>query len=72
MADVKPKLLVDDWRDAWRWWSVRITTVLAALGPAYLSLPQEVKDDLPVEWLPYISPLLLLSIVAARVVDQPK
>lgn len=61
---------VPNWRDAWRWWSVRISTVLAALGPAYLSLPAEVKEDLPVEWLPYISPLLLLSIVAARVIDQ--
>lgn len=71
MADVR-QILVPDYREAWRWWSVRISTVLAALGPAYLSLPQEIRDDIPVEWLPYVSPVLLLSIVVARVVDQPR
>jgi len=53
------------------WWSVRIATVLAALGPVWLTLPQELKDNIPVEWLPYVSPLLILSIVVARVIKQP-
>lgn len=61
---------VENWRSAWSWWSVQITTALASLGPAWLVLPQELKDRIPVEWLPYISPVILLSIVVARVMDQ--
>ena len=69
MAPVK---LVDDWKNFWKWWSVRITTVLAVIGPVWLSLPPELQDDLPVELLPYVSPVVLMSIVVARVLDQAK
>jgi hypothetical protein len=62
--------LVPDWRNAARWWSVRIATFLAALGPVWLALPEDVKAAVPVEWLPYVSPVVLLSIVLARVIDQ--
>lgn len=61
---------VPDWREAWKWWSVQIPTLLAALGPAWLMLPQELKDQIPVDWLPYISPVVLIGIVVARVIDQ--
>lgn len=67
--DRKP-LLVSNWRDAWRWWSVRIAAVLASLGPIWLTLPEELKQSIPVEWLPYVAPILILSIVFARVIDQ--
>lgn len=68
---VDKPVLVDNWRNMASWWSVRIAAVLAALGPVWLTLPQELKDNVPVEWLPYISPLLILSIVVARVIKQP-
>lgn len=68
MAD-KP-VLIDNWRDAGKWWSVRIAMALAAVGPAWLALPQELKDQLPVSWTPYILPIVALSIVLARVLNQ--
>lgn len=62
--------LVDNWRDAGRWWSVRIAGFLAVLGPAWLALPAELRAHIPVEWLPYISPLVLVSIIVGRLIDQ--
>lgn len=62
--------LVHDWKEAGQWWSVRLAGASAMVGPAWIALPQELKDHIPVEWLPYISPVVLISIVLARVLDQ--
>lgn len=66
----KQPVLVDNWRDAGKWWSVRIAAALAAVGPAWLALPQELKDQVPVAWTPYILPLVAVSIILARVINQ--
>jgi hypothetical protein len=49
---------------------VRLAAALAAVGPAWLALPQELKDQVPTEWTPYVLPLVAISIVFARVLNQ--
>lgn len=73
--------VIDEWRDGWRFWSVRIQaaavaagTVLAAmpneLAQIWASLPPELRAAMPpavVRWLPI---LLGLSAIAARFLKQ--
>lgn len=65
--------LVENWQDAWQWWSVRLAGLLALVGPTWMALPPEVqqmaKEMIPVEWFPYFTPIVLV-IAIARVIDQ--
>lgn len=65
--------LVPDWKEAGRWWSVRLTALFASIGPIWMALPPEVqqmaKDMIPTEWLPWVTPIVLV-IAIARVIDQ--
>lgn len=69
--------LVDDWRLAWRWWSVRLAA-LAGVGVSYLLAAPEtlvqVIDALPPElrgWVPpLLGPVLTGAIVLVRLWRQ--
>jgi hypothetical protein len=77
---MKPKL-VDDWRRAWRWWSVRLnvlgTTLLAWFLAApdvareiWAALPAELKAELPPR-IAYLIPLIILFAAnVARILKQ--
>ena len=63
--------LVDNWKSAWKWVSVQIAIVAAALQAAILTMPDLDK------WLGdtvthLVGLVLLLSIVLGRLVDQSK
>lgn len=69
--------LVDDWRMAWRWWSVRAAAVLGLLATALFAAPEtlvSVIHSLPPElrgWLPPLAgPLLTAAIVLIRLWKQ--
>lgn len=62
--------LVSDWKDAWRWFSVHIFLIIAALPPVWLSLPPDVKAFLPVEWRPWVFSVIAVAGVIGRVKDQ--
>lgn len=64
--------LVEDWRDAWRWLSVRAMVLALALQAAWNMLDDAQRESLP-DWL--VSVLtggILLFGVAGRLVDQKK
>lgn len=62
--------LVDDWKDAWKWHSVWIAAVLAALPVAWASMPADLKSAVPDTWLPYISGVMFLAFLVGRVRAQ--
>ena len=58
--------LVDDWRDAWQWWSVWGSVVVALLGATLASLPM-VRGQLPValyDWLMFVLSVLVAVVGA--------
>lgn len=63
--------LVENWKSAWKWVSVQIAIVAAALQAAIITMPDLDK------WLGdtvthLVGLVLLLSIVLGRLVDQSK
>lgn len=63
-------ILIDNWRNAWRFASVWAMTAATALQGAWLALPDELRVLLP-SWLPHTTAIALLALgVVARVVKQ--
>ena len=62
--------LTDDWRDAWRWWSVQLMAIGAFLGPVWNLIPDEWTALLP-DWLgSVLSSLIFLLAMLARIHRQ--
>lgn len=69
--------LVDDWRNAWRWWSVRIAALFGVVATYLLAAPEtlvQVINSLPAElrgWVPpVLGPLITALIVGIRLYRQ--
>lgn len=61
--------LIDDWRQAWRFWSVRISVLGAAMSAAWVSLPADTRAEIPgAQWIGLV---LFASTIVARLVQQP-
>ncbi|MFY9349305.1 MAG: hypothetical protein WBL20_16220 [Sphingobium sp.] len=67
--------LVEDWRRAWRWWSVRLSALGALLmgvaevaGQSWAGLPQDVRDQVP--HAQTIALVLFMAAGLARLVKQ--
>lgn len=76
----KPEL-IEDWRDFWRFWSVRlaavgtaITGLLVAFPDAALAawaiLPHELKSSIPPQYMPLIGVVVFALSIVARLVKQ--
>lgn len=63
--------LVENWRGAWRWLSIQIAIVGAALQAAIIAFP-DLKDWLGDTITHCVGLLILLGIVGARLKDQKK
>jgi len=63
--------LVEDARDAWRWHSVRLLAVLAALPLAWAQMPDDAKAFIPETWEPWIFTALAVAGIVGRVMQQP-
>lgn len=59
------KILIDDWRQSWKFLSVQLAAALALLDVAYEYLPA-VQSYLPEGWVKWIA----LTIIVARVIKQ--
>lgn len=71
--------LVDGWRGAWRWASIRLGAVASLVGAYIWTAPDtalNVLNALPPETRAYLSPVvgiaLFALITAARVVHKPR
>jgi RsiW-degrading membrane proteinase PrsW (M82 family) len=65
----KPKL-VDNWKQAWKWFSVHCMTIAGAIHGAWLVLPDDMKASLPIKYVAALTVTLMLCGVAGRLVDQ--
>lgn len=63
--------LVPNWRQAWKWFSIQIAAVGAALQATILAFPN-VKDWLGDTVVHSAGLVMLFGLVAARLVDQSK
>ena len=64
--------LIGNWRDGWRFTSIRAMTAATALQGAWLALPDDLRATLP-PWLPQTIAMVLLALgVFARLVRQDK
>lgn len=65
--------LIDQWRQWWRFWSVRLSAValvLEALGQAWAQLPDDVKALLPSSTLHLLSGVFVACSMIARIIKQ--
>lgn len=62
--------IVENWRSAWKFISVQIAVIAAAVQGAVLAFPA-VKDYLSDTAVHAVGLLLLVSIVVGRLVQQP-
>ena len=75
--------LIEDWRNFWRFWSVRlgivgsaITGVLIAFPDVALSawamMPADLKSAIPERYMPLIGVVILVASLIARAIKQTK
>lgn len=59
------KVLIDDWKQSWKFFSVQLAAALALLDVAYEYLPAA-QSYLPEGWVKWLA----LAIIVARVIKQ--
>lgn len=64
--------LVQNWRSAWKWYSIHIMIVIVALPEIWSYFPQEFKDSLPPGVFKYAMMFLGVSAILARMFSQEK
>ncbi len=62
--------MVEDWKSAWRWFSVQALTIIAAIPLVWPMIPPDVQAWLPEQYRPYVILALALGGIVGRVVDQ--
>lgn len=67
---MKPKL-VDDWKQAHKWFSVQCLALAGAINGAWAAIPAEMQATIPQDWITYATIALMVLGTLGRVVDQP-
>lgn len=62
--------LVDDAKQAWRWFSVQANVLNLAILGAWAAVPDDMKAGIPQQWVFYGSVALLVLGTVGRLVDQ--
>lgn len=60
--------LIDNWRSAWRLWSVQISFVGLALSAGWQVLPYDVREHIPGQQ--WISVAFFLLVIVSRLFSQ--
>lgn len=75
--------IIPEWRVAWRYWSLRLGILAAAVQSyiystptavvdAWNALPAEIKGYVPANYLQQVGVGLAIATVVSRIVGQPK
>lgn len=64
--------LVEDWRKAWKWFSVHAMVYAAAIQGTWLQLPDDIKTRVPESLVSGATIALLVLGVIGRIVKQEK
>ena len=62
--------LVDNWRTAYRWYSVRIAAAISAAAGLWLAVPDEVKAAIPEKYKPLAVLVGGVAVAVSRVIRQ--
>lgn len=62
--------LVDNARDAWRWFSVQAMALAVAIEGAWLAIPPDLKSRIPETWVDALTMGLLVLGIFGRLVKQ--
>lgn len=62
--------LVDDWKQAWKWFSVQALAILALLPIVWPTLPVQVHQWVPDAWKPWIIVALAVGGLVGRLIPQ--
>lgn len=70
MIDKLRARLIEDWRKAWRYWSVQVSLFGAALSAAWTQLPADTRASIPgAQWIGFA---LFMLVLASRLIQQGK
>ena len=64
--------LIEDWKSAWRWYSMRLMAAIAVLPLVWPMIPPEVQAWLPEAYRPWVLVALAIGGIAGRLIDQKK
>ena len=64
--------LVDDFKDAWKWFSVQAMVMAGAIQGAWIFIPEDMKSSIPPNIVQGVTIALLVFGVTGRIVDQKK
>jgi hypothetical protein len=64
--------LIEEWRQAWRWFSCQAMALAAAVQGAWVAVPDDMKAHMP-GWIATASTIaLLLAGIGGRLVQQTR
>lgn len=63
--------LIQDWRQAWRFYSVQALAVIAAIPIVWASLPEEWRATVPSEWIKVMVVVVAVAGILGRIIQQP-
>jgi len=61
---------VDNVKESWRWISMQAMTTAGALQGAWMYIPQDLKDNVPVNLVNLVTLALLATGIVGRLVKQ--
>ena len=61
---------VSNWRDAWRWFSVRFAALGAAVSVAWLALPADLTAQVPGWVQNAVAGVIFVGVLLGRLIDQ--
>lgn len=64
--------LIDEWRQAWRWFSMQAMVAVAAIQGGWAAIPDDLKAHFPARLVTALSIGLLLLGIGGRLVKQKK
>lgn len=64
--------LIEEWKTAYRLWSVRIFALLAVLPLAWDAMPMDLKAQMPTTILPILSGVAFVGLLVRLVQQTPK
>ncbi|HWA70358.1 MAG TPA: hypothetical protein VG821_11065 [Rhizomicrobium sp.] len=64
--------LVENWRGAWRWFSLQAMALVVAIQGAWGAMPDDLKQHFPARAVTAVSVALLLLGIGGRLVKQRK
>lgn len=62
--------LVDDWKSAWRWFSMNCMVIATAIQGAWVYIPDDLRANVPAHLISTVTILLLTLGIVGRLVKQ--